>query len=195
MALLTRFVFTQLGFVSAGCTVFLPTDCPSAVLAAPVGVFLHTIFISSVDQIFFAVPIMIDLFLHVSSESGLCFGSVRCRSPGHCCMYVLCVFSTGCISLHAALSFFSPFGFVRCTSVLRMNSFCVLLYLYIFEALFLFGSCKRSASAGFFGEPSFFICASFTYLELLYFRYFFPYAVFISACFNLRYRSGLGLLL
>ena len=101
MALLTRFVFTPLGFVSAGCTVFLATDCPSAVLAAPAGVFLHTIFISSVDQIFFAVPAvpgMIDLFLHVSSESGLCFGSVRCRSPGHCCMYVFCVFSPGCIS-------------------------------------------------------------------------------------------------
>ena len=40
--------------------------------------------------------------------------------------------------------FFSPFGFVRFASVLRMNSF-----LYIFEGLFLFGSCERSASAGF----------------------------------------------
>ena len=63
--------------------VFLATDCHSAVLAAPAGVFLHTIFISSIVQIFLAVHavpavlIMIDLFLHVSSESGLCFGSVR----------------------------------------------------------------------------------------------------------------------
>ena len=43
----------------------------------------------------------------------------------------------------------------------------------------------------FCGESSFFFCASFTYLELLYLRYF-SYAVFISACFNLRYRNVLS---
>ena len=163
--------------------------------------FLHTIFISSIVQIFIAIHavpmvlLMTDFFLHVSSKSGLCFGSVQCHSSGHCCVYVFCVFFSGlhiftCGSLFFSLRLVS-FAALRCFEWIR---FCILLYLYNFEALFLFGSCERSASAGFFSEPSFFLCASFTYLELLYLRYFFSYAVFISACFNLRYCIGLSLL-
>ena len=37
----------------------------------------------------------------------------------------------------------------------------------------------------------FFVCVSFTCLELLYLRYF-SYSVFISACFHLWYRSVLS---
>ena len=62
------------------CLIAEAIVCHSAVLATPAGVFVHTIFISSIVQVFLAVhavPIMVDLFLHVSSESGLCFGSVR----------------------------------------------------------------------------------------------------------------------
>ena len=45
------------------------------------------------------------------------------------------------------------FAAFQCFELIR---FCVLLYLYIFDGLFLFGSCERSASAGFFGEPPLF---------------------------------------
>ena len=79
----TPFLQCSVLLAQAYCAVYLATDCHSAVLAAPAGVFLHTILISSIVQIFLAVyavpavPIMVDLFLHVSSESGLCFRSVR----------------------------------------------------------------------------------------------------------------------
>ena len=69
--------------VQVYCAIYLATDCHSAVSATPAGVFLHTILISSVVQIFLAVHavtvamIMVDLFLYVSFESGLCFGSDR----------------------------------------------------------------------------------------------------------------------
>ena len=60
--------------------------------------------------------------------------------------------------LYMRLSFFSlrlvSFTALRCFERIR---FSVLLYLYIFEGLFLFGSCEHSASAGFFGEPPFFV--------------------------------------
>ena len=114
----------------------------------------------------------------------------------HQCVFCVSVFYVflQVAYLYMQLSLFSihSVSFV----VLRMFSFLcpVLLYLYIFEGLFLFGLCERSASAGFFGEPPFFVSTWFTYLELLCLRYFFSYAVFISACFNLRYRSGRGLL-
>ena len=128
------------------CLIAEATDCHSAVLATPAEVFAPSIFISSIIQIFLAihaVPIMVNLFLHVSSESVLCFGSVRCHSPGHCCVYAFCIFLRVAY-LCMRLSFFSSFGFVRCASMLGLNS-----YLYIFEGLFFFGSCERSASAGF----------------------------------------------
>ena len=105
-------------------------------------------------------------------------------------MYVFCIF-LWVAYLYMRLSFFlsvwvSSLRFDA--SILRMNS-----YLYIFGRIILFGSCERSASAGFCSESSFFFCASFTYLELLCLRYF-SYAGFISACFNLRYRSVLSLM-
>ena len=96
--------------------------------------FLHTIFISSIVQIFLAVhavptvPLMIDLFLHVSSESGLCFGSVRCRSPGHCCLYVFCFFfRVAYLYMRLSLFFFSPYGIV-----LSASNELVFLYITIF---------------------------------------------------------------
>ena len=55
-------------------------------------------------------------------------------------MHVFCIFLRVAY-LYMRLSFFSPFGFVRCASVLRMNSY--------FSRIVLFGLCKRSASAGF----------------------------------------------
>ena len=118
----------------------LATDCHSAVLATPAGVFLHKIFISSIVQIFLAihavpaVPIMVDFFLHVSSESGLCSEVSDDVHQGiAACMSF--VFFLWVAYLYMRLSlFFSPFGFVRCASVLRMNSF--LYYIYIFEGLF-----------------------------------------------------------
>ena len=108
------------------------------------------------------------------------------------CVRLLCFFSGlhifTCGSLFSLLlvSFSGLWCFERI-------HFCVLLYLYIFEGLFFFGSCERLSSAGFSASLPFFVCTSFTYLDL-YLRYFFSCTVFISACFNLRYRSGLGLL-
>ena len=95
---------------------------------------------------------------------------------------LLCVrllyFSPGCISLHAALYFFSLVSFGA------SNEFVFLKDCFVWLVrTFGFGC--------FCGESSFFFCASFTYLELLYLRYF-SYTVFISTCFNLRYRSVLS---
>ena len=122
--------------------------------------FAHSIFISSIIQIFLAihaVPIMVNLFLHVSSESVLCFGSVRCRSPGHCCVYAFCIFLRVAYLYMRLSLFFSSFGFVRCASMLGLNS-----YLYIFEGLFFLARANAQLRLGL--RRAFFFRLRFVYL-------------------------------
>ena len=95
----------------------------------------------------------------------------------------LLYFSPGCISLHAALFFFLSVWF-RSLRFGALNEFVFLKNSFVWLVRTLGFGC-------FCGESSFFFCSLFTYLELLYLRYF-SYAVFISACFNLRYRSALS---
>ena len=45
-----------------------------------------------------------------------------------------------------------------------------------------------------FGASNELVCNLSTYLEFLYLRYLLSFTVFISACFDLRCRSSLGLL-
>ena len=63
----------------------------------------------------------------------------------------------------------------------------------LFEGLFCSTRAKTTASAVFLRRVFFFFSASFTYLELLYLRYF-TSTVFLSACLILRYRNAVCLM-
>ena len=110
-----------------------------------------------------------------------------------------------CVSACPSFMFFSGLNIFTCCSLffsLHSVSFIAsndFVFVYYCICIFLKDCfCLARANARLrlvFSVSLLFRLRFFTYLELLYLRYFFSYAVFISACFNLRYRSGLGLLL
>ena len=83
-------------------------------------------------------------------------------------------------SLHAALSFFLSVSF-RSLRFGVSNVFIFLRDCFIWLVWTLGFGC-------FLRRVFFFSCASFTYLELFYLRYF-SYAAFLSACLHLLYRN------
>ena len=95
-------------------------------------------------------------------------------------LILLWYFSAGRMSLHATLSFFSVWFRSLCFGASN-------------EFVFFFRDCfvwlVAIGLGCFCDEFSFFFCASFTFLDLLYLRYF-TYAVFMSTCFHLRYRMA-----
>ena len=126
---------------------------------------------------------VVSLFILLgSSEFVFYFGSVRVISSGHCCVYLFRI-------LLGARGF-------PCGSLLFL-CFVSFAILQCFERIRLFEGLSRSARVktrlrlSFCGE--FFFSASFTYLGLLYLRYF-SSAVFLSACLILRYRNAVCLM-
>ena len=92
------------------------------------------------------------------------------------------VFFSGLHIFTCGSLFFSPFGFAHCTSMLRIN-----LYLYIFEGLFCLARANARLQLVF--RRVFFFLLRFVYLFRTPLSWYFSCAGFISACFNLRYRS------
>ena len=72
-----------------------------------------------------AAPIMVDIFSFVFLPNLVCASEVTNDVHQGVSASTSFMFSPGCISLHVACPFFFPFGFVSCTSVLRMISFAI----------------------------------------------------------------------
>ena len=85
------------------------------------------------------------------------------------------------MSLHAALPFSLCFVSFRSLSFGASNVFKLLRDCFVWLVRTLGFGC-------FLMQVFFFFCASFTYLELFYLRYF-SYSVFLSTCLHLRYRN------